>query len=979
MTAGLVVDIKKRNRDIPVLWILHEWWSDEMIEENLKIRNYTKNKEITKDGGLCDREKEELNEKILQCDCGENTCPGFSSTELSLKTIKEALSLASMVVCVCESQRELYHPSAPSSVIFVGVPDEIPNKLEELLEEKETINDLLTRNKVKNKKEERIEKIRKEIEVEKILLNKDKSNLFNFSHPFTLLCLGIICPRKNQLWTLQQILTYIEKENLLNQSTDFLSDSSCDTSCDLSTISDSSTLSNYLNSINFNSGITLKIIGARYTRQYEVDYLNKIKREIILAAFKHNLIHLQQGESIDEYIKKQIKEDMNSNNYTTKEEIDEENLNNHFISRILQEIPSSASPTSSINYLHKYIKYQFSPSVIIEIHEVIENVSIFYTSSDALILNSVNEVTPMVICEALSYGLPVISNNIAGIKEMYEDNKEGYLINVNDNNKLYSDFNLLYKSFNFLRIEILKKIYDLFSTNSSLSSIISSLPASLSTSSSSQTFVCSSRIYPIDYYLNLRENARKRYLESFSLTAMVLSYKKLIFEIAPPIILIDMDGVLVDWDKGFRTWWKKRSKIDRTKSYHMEDCVYNDEENENKNNIKKDEIGEKNKIMKKITNSNNKFDYFESPATSRGSLSSLNSLSTNSLSSQNQSSASILDKQIEYQEKQLYQYYQHTISQQDQFKYQQQFQDIYPQSLSQPQLQFQDQEYYLQQQQIFYQQQQKLYQRQSRDFKKYKSLKEEAIDLMNTPGFFYSLPPFKNAIKAIKEMISLGYNIYFCTSPIKNSVTCVEEKILWIRKYFADVESLNDKIIITYNKCLIQGDLLIDDKPYYLNTTKSWRQVLMDAPYNQYCGCCCHNVIKEKKSEEENDLNIIKEEIKNNKTDEIQVCFCECPCVSNPLSTNLPRLKEWKNWKEVILPLFDIPYFKFKPDNVTSDEDEEDEEDLDVEGDEISLLYYDEKDFNSNKKKGLDSNISLHSPSKSSGISLPVNSKCKSD
>lgn len=35
-----------------------------------------------------------------------------------------------------------------------------------------------------------------------------------------------------------------------------------------------------------------------------------------------------------------------------------------------------------------------------------------------------------------------------------------------------------------------------------------------------------------------------------------------------------MDGVLVDWDKGFREKWGKRSEICRSQSYAMEECVF---------------------------------------------------------------------------------------------------------------------------------------------------------------------------------------------------------------------------------------------------------------------------------------------------------------------------------------------------------------------------------------------------------------------
>ena len=77
MTANIVVDMAKRPQ--PIVWILHEWWDDEMIVENFKIRNIT---------------------------------------GLTLANVKQALSQASMVVFVCEAQRNLYKPfAAPSTVV----------------------------------------------------------------------------------------------------------------------------------------------------------------------------------------------------------------------------------------------------------------------------------------------------------------------------------------------------------------------------------------------------------------------------------------------------------------------------------------------------------------------------------------------------------------------------------------------------------------------------------------------------------------------------------------------------------------------------------------------------------------------------------------------------------------------------------------------------------------------------------------------
>jgi glycosyltransferase involved in cell wall biosynthesis/5'(3')-deoxyribonucleotidase len=338
MTAGTVVDLA--NGVYPVVWILHEWWDDEMIVKELRMRNYQ---------------------------------------DLTLATVKVALERASLVVFVCESQRQLYNPKAPSTVIFVGVPDPLPRY-------------------ITSSRTETLESLGQK--------NTDKAGTSWTKDPnvFTFLCLGIICPRKNQLWTVQLFKEFAKDK----------------------------------------PNARLKIVGARYTRTYETDYLDLLKKEI--------------GDD---------------------------------------------------------------PRV--EVLDVTDNVDPYYQIADAVILTSLNEVTPMVISEALSWSIPVLSTNIAGIGEMYTDGKEGFLFAPGDTKKALSGMEAIYSD-----VKLRQK---------------------------------------------MSVKARARFETTFDLNVMVEHYKQLMFKVAPPVILLDMDGVLVDWDRGFLQAWGPRCPIDRTTSYYMEDCL----------------------------------------------------------------------------------------------------------------------------------------------------------------------------------------------------------------------------------------------------------------------------------------------------------------------------------------------------------------------------------------------------------------------
>eukprot|EP01035_Chromulina_nebulosa_P020789 gene20789-26949_t len=300
---------------IPVIWILHEWWTDEMITSNLRIRNID---------------------------------------SLTLSTVKMALQTATKIVFVSQSQKKLYSPTAPSEVIYVGVPRPPTNYI--------------------------------------------YPNSLNEKY-FTILVLGIVCPRKNQLWAIEIFKNFKKSLNKRYNNSDIPHERQ--------------------------RKLKLLIVGARYIRDYEISYVEKVKEA--------------------------MKDDKD-----------------------------------------------------IELHEVTDTVDKYYSLADCLLVTSINEVTPMVLPEAMSRSIPVLSTNIAGIPELFNNN-EGFIFPPYDTLQV---------------VDYLCKLYD----NNQLCKDIGNA-------------------------------GRLKYESSFTLVAMVDNYKKLIFEVAPPVILIDMDGVLVNWDKGFYNEW----------------------------------------------------------------------------------------------------------------------------------------------------------------------------------------------------------------------------------------------------------------------------------------------------------------------------------------------------------------------------------------------------------------------------------------
>lgn len=76
-------------------------------------------------------------------------------------------------------------------------------------------------------------------------------------------------------------------------------------------------------------------------------------------------------------------------------------------------------------------------------------------------------------------------------------------------------------------------------------------------------------------------------------------------------------------------------------------------------------------------------------------------------------------------------------------------------------------------------------------------------------GYFGQLKPLSAAVESVKELLACGkYNIYICTQPLAGSPYSYSEKAEWIAEYLPELEG---KIIMTCDKSMVRGDILIDD------------------------------------------------------------------------------------------------------------------------------------------------------------------------
>lgn len=110
--------------------------------------------------------------------------------------------------------------------------------------------------------------------------------------------------------------------------------------------------------------------------------------------------------------------------------------------------------------------------------------------------------------------------------------------------------------------------------------------------------------------------------------------------------------------------------------------------------------------------------------------------------------------------------------------------------------------------------------------------KADIADMMNEPGFYAELEAIHGSVEALLALEAAGVTVYLCTAPYVTHKSCASEKMDWVERHLG-ARWLN-KMIITSDKTMVIGDVLIDDKPNITGfLTPGWHHVVFDAPYNR--------------------------------------------------------------------------------------------------------------------------------------------------
>lgn len=111
-----------------------------------------------------------------------------------------------------------------------------------------------------------------------------------------------------------------------------------------------------------------------------------------------------------------------------------------------------------------------------------------------------------------------------------------------------------------------------------------------------------------------------------------------------------------------------------------------------------------------------------------------------------------------------------------------------------------------------------------------KGLGEAAMAIIETQGFFRNFKPIEGALQAVKEMSKMeGVSVFICTSPLTDF--SVIEKFQWVEDHLGP--SWTNKLVISKDKTLVVGDLLIDDKPRVKGeVSPHWKHILFTSCHN---------------------------------------------------------------------------------------------------------------------------------------------------
>lgn len=85
----------------------------------------------------------------------------------------------------------------------------------------------------------------------------------------------------------------------------------------------------------------------------------------------------------------------------------------------------------------------------------------------------------------------------------------------------------------------------------------------------------------------------------------------------------------------------------------------------------------------------------------------------------------------------------------------------------------------------------------------------EVFRILDEPGLFISLPPLPGAVEGVNRLVDAGHDVYIVSAAVSPAARA--EKPQWVEHYLPKVGKR--KVILTWSKHVVCGDVLFDDGP----------------------------------------------------------------------------------------------------------------------------------------------------------------------
>jgi 5'(3')-deoxyribonucleotidase len=98
------------------------------------------------------------------------------------------------------------------------------------------------------------------------------------------------------------------------------------------------------------------------------------------------------------------------------------------------------------------------------------------------------------------------------------------------------------------------------------------------------------------------------------------------------------------------------------------------------------------------------------------------------------------------------------------------------------------------------------------DFNKFRAISGLTGDeVKKIPGAYLDMDPIPDALEGVRSLIGMGHEVWLATKPPTGIPQAYADKVQWVLRHLPE---LKRRIILTHDKSLLLGDVLIDDRPH---------------------------------------------------------------------------------------------------------------------------------------------------------------------